>query len=158
MFSLSQTLFGPAVIVIRKSLSSGVVDNQQSDAMVDVAKSVSIGMGAQEKHAFRAGQTISGAAVPVADERLEPAEFYRASRLKILEKIAARFKRWPAQARQPAGSRHVPRAWPPAAGRTHLQLQVPLLHLGLPHGCGDDHRPVEPGPETLSHGNLLLWA
>ncbi len=46
--------------------------------------SVGIGKAAQEKHQFRVGQSVSGNAVPVADARLEPVDFYRASKLKVL--------------------------------------------------------------------------
>ena len=46
--------------------------------------SVGIGKAAQEKHQFRVGQSASGNAVPVADARLEPVDFYRASKLKVL--------------------------------------------------------------------------
>ena len=40
------------------------------------------------KHEFRVGQTVSGKAAPVADPRLEPVDFYRASKLKVLDAIA----------------------------------------------------------------------
>jgi hypothetical protein len=46
--------------------------------------SVAIGKAAQQKHQFRVGQSVSGNAVPVADDRLEPVDFYRASKLKVL--------------------------------------------------------------------------
>ncbi|NIP71804.1 MAG: hypothetical protein GWO16_01665, partial [Gammaproteobacteria bacterium] len=48
------------------------------------ALTVAIGKGAQAKHGFRAGDEVSGKAVPVADPRLEPAELYKASALKLL--------------------------------------------------------------------------
>ncbi|MGH8621453.1 MAG: hypothetical protein ACRET3_04875, partial [Burkholderiales bacterium] len=38
--------------------------------------SVGIGPGAQAKHAFRAGDTVRGLAVPVADERTETVGLY----------------------------------------------------------------------------------
>lgn len=44
--------------------------------------SIGIGKAAQEKHQFRIGDAISGACSPVADERLEPVEFYKVSQLK----------------------------------------------------------------------------
>jgi hypothetical protein len=44
---------------------------------------VGIGKGAHAKHSFRAGDEVSGEACPVADAQLEPAEFYRASKLKL---------------------------------------------------------------------------
>ena len=46
--------------------------------------SVGVGKRAHEKHRFRVGDEVSGAAAPVADERKEPVEFYRASALKIV--------------------------------------------------------------------------
>ncbi len=46
--------------------------------------SIGIGKAANEKHQFSIGDKISGACVPVADERLEPVEFYKVSKLKKL--------------------------------------------------------------------------
>ncbi len=46
--------------------------------------SVGIGKAAQEKHQFMRGDEVSGEGVPVADERLEPVELYRVSKLKKL--------------------------------------------------------------------------
>lgn len=50
----------------------------------DVEREFSIGIGkaAQKKHEFRVGDEITGECVPVADERLEPVEFYKVSKLK----------------------------------------------------------------------------
>lgn len=45
-----------------------------------------IGPAAQAKHDFRAGDEVQGQCLPVADERKEPVEYYKASRLKILER------------------------------------------------------------------------
>ena len=45
---------------------------------------VAIGEGAQAKHAFTVGDTVSGQGVPVADRRLETAELYKVSKLKVL--------------------------------------------------------------------------
>jgi len=44
---------------------------------------VAIGKAAHEKHQFRASMEVSGLAVPVPDPRLETAEFYKASGLKV---------------------------------------------------------------------------
>ncbi len=44
--------------------------------------SVGIGKAAQQKQQFSTGDEISGECLPVVDERMEPAEFYKASRLK----------------------------------------------------------------------------
>ena len=47
---------------------------------------VGIGKAAQAKHQFQAGDVVSGMAQPVADERMEPVEFYKASGLKVIER------------------------------------------------------------------------
>ncbi|WP_027364991.1 hypothetical protein [Desulfotruncus alcoholivorax] len=44
--------------------------------------SVGIGKAAQQKHQFCVGDEITGECLPVADERLEPVEFYKVSKLK----------------------------------------------------------------------------
>ena len=49
---------------------------------------VGIGKAAQAKHQFRAGDIVSGKAQPVADEKTEPVEFYKASGLKLVERAA----------------------------------------------------------------------
>ncbi len=45
---------------------------------------VGVGEGAYTKHQFRAGDTVSGAALPVADPRLETVEFYKVSNLETI--------------------------------------------------------------------------
>ena len=45
---------------------------------------VAVGKGAHEKHQFCAGDQVSGKAVPVANPRLETAELYRVSGLKVI--------------------------------------------------------------------------
>jgi len=50
--------------------------------------SVGIGPGAQAKHEFRAGDTARGLAVPIADERVETVEFYKASALEVISRAA----------------------------------------------------------------------
>jgi len=45
---------------------------------------VAIGEGAQAKHGFAVGDTVSGEGAPVADPRLETAELYKVSKLKRL--------------------------------------------------------------------------
>ena len=47
--------------------------------------SVGIGKGAQAKHEFRVGDLIRGECVPVVDPRRETAEYYKASKLKVLK-------------------------------------------------------------------------
>lgn len=48
--------------------------------------SIAIGKAAQEKHRFCAGDQVSGQSLPVADECLEIAEYYKTSRLKVLQR------------------------------------------------------------------------
>ncbi len=45
---------------------------------------VAIGKATHVKHEFQVGFEVSGEAMPVRDPRTEPAEMYKASRLKIL--------------------------------------------------------------------------
>jgi hypothetical protein len=47
---------------------------------------VAIGAAAHEKHRFRAGDAVSGAGTPVSDPKLETAELYEASRIKLLDR------------------------------------------------------------------------
>lgn len=49
---------------------------------------IAIGNGAHDKHAFKAGDEVSGEAVPVVDTQTETAEFYKASRLNIVHRSA----------------------------------------------------------------------
>ncbi len=49
---------------------------------------VGIGKASQAKHQFRAGDTVSGKAQPVADEKMESVEFYKASGLNVVERTA----------------------------------------------------------------------
>jgi len=53
------------------------------------AREFSIGIGkvAQQKHQLRIGDEVSGESVPVADARKEPVEFYRTSKLKVMQRI-----------------------------------------------------------------------
>jgi hypothetical protein len=44
---------------------------------------VGVGQGAHARHQFRAGDTVSGDALPVVDPRLETVEFYKISNLKV---------------------------------------------------------------------------
>ena len=50
---------------------------------------VGVGPGAQAKHAFCAGDRVGGLALPVADARLEPVEFYKVSALELLSRASA---------------------------------------------------------------------
>jgi hypothetical protein len=47
---------------------------------------VAIGNGAQNRHGFRAGDRVEGKGEPVADTRLETAEIYKASGLKVVSR------------------------------------------------------------------------
>ena len=47
---------------------------------------VGIGKGAQEKHQFRVGEIVGGESHPVRDSRLEVAEFYKTSKLKVVDR------------------------------------------------------------------------
>ena len=46
--------------------------------------SIGIGKAAHEKHQFKVNDIISGECVPVTDEKLEPVEYYKVSKLKKL--------------------------------------------------------------------------
>lgn len=50
--------------------------------------SVGVGQATHEKHQFRAGDQVRGESLPVADERLEDVEFYRTTRLAVVERSA----------------------------------------------------------------------
>lgn len=54
----------------------GMIDNAERGF------SVGIGKAAQATHQFKVGDEITGECLPVADERVEPVEFYKASKLK----------------------------------------------------------------------------
>jgi hypothetical protein len=57
--------------------------------MSDIERVFTIGIGksTQEKYMFRIGEEISGECLPVADQRLEPVEFYKVSRLVKTENM-----------------------------------------------------------------------
>ncbi len=59
----------------------GTIDGEQREFTVAIGKS------AHAKHQFQIGDQVSGEAVPVADPRLETAEFYKASRLRVVAKV-----------------------------------------------------------------------
>ena len=48
--------------------------------------SIGIGKVAQQKHQFQVGDEVCGESVPVADARREPVEYYRTSRLEVLQR------------------------------------------------------------------------
>ncbi len=47
---------------------------------------VGIGKGAQAKHQFKVGDEVQGLCEPVADPRMEPAEYYKVSKLRVLSR------------------------------------------------------------------------
>jgi hypothetical protein len=56
---------------------------------------VAVGKAAHEKHRFQAGMEVSGRAAPVADPRLEAADCYKASGIKVLREAPADVKAGP---------------------------------------------------------------
>jgi hypothetical protein len=67
----SHTYLGYALTV------RGSVGSEQREFLLGM------GQGAHAKHHFRAGQNVSGDALPVADPRLETVEFYKVSNLEV---------------------------------------------------------------------------
>ena len=57
----------------------GTVSNEDREFIVAVGK------GAHERNQFQVGQNVSGECLPVADPRLESAEFYKISKIKIIK-------------------------------------------------------------------------
>jgi len=51
---------------------------------------VGIGEAAQAKHGFRVGDEVEGTSLPVKDERVEPAQYYKTSGLRVLDRSPAR--------------------------------------------------------------------
>ena len=49
---------------------------------------IGIGKAAKAKHGFRVGDRVSGQSHPVLDNRLETAQFYKTSALKVIERSA----------------------------------------------------------------------
>ena len=58
----------------------GTIDEENREFLIGIGKA------AQAKHGFRVGDKISGQSLPVFDNRLEVVEFYKTSRLKIIER------------------------------------------------------------------------
>ena len=58
----------------------GTIEDEEREFLV------AIGKAAQEKHRFRVGDTVSGLSEPVRDNRLESAELYKTSKLKVIER------------------------------------------------------------------------
>ena len=118
--------------------------------------SVAIGKAAHAKHQFEVGSRLEGEGEPVADPRLETAELYKVSKLKILAPAPPDTPSpppWLGVALEPPD---VPRARPQAPGRAHVRRQVHGLHLGLPDAGRDDHRSVEAEREEVPVRDRLL--
>ncbi|UCH82110.1 MAG: hypothetical protein JSW20_05635 [Nitrospiraceae bacterium] len=47
---------------------------------------IALGKGVHSKHQFRTGNTVSGMSLPVSDPRTETAEYYKTSKLKIIDR------------------------------------------------------------------------
>ncbi len=58
--------------------------------------SIGSGVGAQEKHQFRVGMTLSGSCSTVLDPQVESVDYYRVSKLKVLAEnpLDASFSPW----------------------------------------------------------------
>lgn len=70
---MSHTYLGFGLIII------GTVEAEEEEF------SVGIGQATQAKHQFQVGDEARGLALPVADTRLEPVEYYKASKLKLIK-------------------------------------------------------------------------
>ena len=62
----------------------GLIDGQEREF------TVGIGQGAQAKHGFRVGDMVSGQCQPVEDGHTEAVEFYKVSKLKVVERAEER--------------------------------------------------------------------
>lgn len=119
---------------------------------------VALGNAAQAKHEFRRGDLVSGEGVPVADERLEVADLYKASKLQVISRAAS-----PALIGPPWQG-----APPPLEvyrQRGHCRLDVKTCAakcststLWLQNGRGDRCESLERGTAEVPHRNLLLRA
>jgi hypothetical protein len=70
------TYLGYALII------KGTVGNEEREF------SIGIGKAAQAKHEFCVGDVVSGESERVLDERIEPVEFYKTSKLTLIERAA----------------------------------------------------------------------
>ena len=76
---------------------------------------VAIGEAAQAKHGLQVGDTVSGEGEPVADPRLETAELYKVSKLRVVARATE-------QAAEPPPWHGVPTALPVYRERGHRRL------------------------------------
>jgi hypothetical protein len=107
------------------------------DGVVDQFR-VGIGSGTQAKQQIRIGDHVEGLGHRVADPRLEAADIYKVSKLKLIQRGA--------ELPTIAPWHGVPPPLPVYRERGHRRLaaatydfQVQFLCLGLRHACGDDH-------------------
>ena len=117
---------------------------------------VGVGQGAHARHHFRAGNAVSGDALPVPDPRLETVEFYKVSKLKVGLPEAEDETHATSVARCSAAACGLPRARSSATCRANLPGEVLELHLGMPDAGRDDHRSVESESAPLPNRDLLL--
>lgn len=57
--------------------------------------SIGVGIAAQAKHQFKAGDVVSGESLPVMDDRREPVEFYKTSKLRLVERGGGNYDKPP---------------------------------------------------------------
>ena len=65
-----------------------IVDGEVGDRVGEF--SIGVGQAAYAKHEFQVGDEVCGQSLPVADERLQPVEFYKSSRLRVMEHSSQR--------------------------------------------------------------------
>ncbi|MCX7154345.1 MAG: hypothetical protein NT115_18040 [Proteobacteria bacterium] len=97
---------------------------------------VGVGPGAQAKHAFCAGDRVGGLALPVADARIEPVEFYKVSALELTSRAGAT----PPPAPPWLG---VPPALPAYRARGHRRLDVRTFEAKCRNCIWGARMPVE---------------
>ncbi len=88
---------------------SGAIGGETRDVVV------AIGEAAHAKHGFQVGDTVCGEGEPVADSRIEIAELYKVSKLRVLAKA-------PDQGSDPPPWHGVPPALPVYRERGHRRL------------------------------------
>lgn len=61
----------------------GQLDGEEGEFLIGIGKAT------QAKHEFQVGDTVSGRSAPVVDPRLEPVEYYKTAKLKVLQRAAS---------------------------------------------------------------------
>jgi hypothetical protein len=100
---------------------------------------VGVGQGAHARHQFRAGDTVSGDALPVVDPRLETVGFYKISNLKVRGREAEEETVGAAVVRCSTTACGLPRTRSSATCSTNLPEKVRVLRLGMPDAGRDDY-------------------